>query len=90
MHIAALAGTPVVALFGPTHPSRVGPYAPKGSRQRHRILRAEGLDCLECRKRSCSHRSCMRNISPERVYEAGISLLNATVEQTKASGRKSA
>ena len=78
MHIAALAGTPVVALFGPTHPNRVGPYTPAGSPQRHRILRSEELDCLECRKRTCSHRSCLRNISPERVYEAATSLLNAT------------
>lgn len=77
MHIAALTGTPVLALFGPTHPSRVGPYTPAGSRQRHRIVRAEELDCLECRKRSCSHRSCMRKISPERVYNAATSLLKA-------------
>ena len=26
MHIAAFAGTPVVALFGPTDPAKVGPY----------------------------------------------------------------
>ena len=75
MHIAALAGTPVVALFGPTHPSRVGPYTRPGSRRQHRIVRAEELDCLECRKRSCPHRSCMRKISPERVYETATSLL---------------
>ncbi|MCI5210570.1 MAG: glycosyltransferase family 9 protein [Candidatus Electrothrix sp. ATG2] len=79
MHIAALAGTPVVALFGPTHPSRVGPYSgPYNSkRNEHRIVRAKALDCLECRKRSCSHLSCMRKISPEMVYEAAISLVRA-------------
>ncbi|RWX45992.1 Glycosyltransferase family 9 (heptosyltransferase) [Candidatus Electrothrix aarhusensis] len=77
MHIAALARTPVVALFGPTHPSRVGPYNPGGSKHqiKHRIIRTEELDCLECRKRSCSHCSCMRKISPEMVYEAALSLL---------------
>ena len=73
MHIAALARTPVVALFGPTHPNRVGPYSTEGSK--HRIIRAEELNCLECRKRSCSHLSCMRKISPEMVHEAAISLL---------------
>ncbi|MCI5167225.1 MAG: glycosyltransferase family 9 protein [Candidatus Electrothrix sp. GM3_4] len=79
MHIAALARTPVVALFGPTHPNRVGPYSPYSSynseRNEHRIVRAEELDCLECRKRSCSHLSCMRKISPEMVHKAATSLL---------------
>ncbi len=28
MHIAAFTGTPVVALFGPTDPAKVGPYRP--------------------------------------------------------------
>lgn len=71
MHIASLAGIPVVALFGPTHPSRVGPYG-----VRHHIVRAEGLDCLECRKRHCSHLSCMTGISTEKVYTAAMSLLD--------------
>lgn len=70
MHIAALAGVPVAALFGPTHPERVGPY-----RVRHRIIRAEGLPCLECRKRSCSHLSCMKGISVPMVEEAALALL---------------
>ncbi|MCI5143021.1 MAG: glycosyltransferase family 9 protein [Candidatus Electrothrix sp. ATG1] len=80
MHIAALAGTPVVALFGPTHPSRVGPYSDPYSSKRneHRIVQAKELDCLECRKRSCSHCSCMQNISPEMVHEAVSSLLMLT------------
>jgi ADP-heptose:LPS heptosyltransferase len=74
MHIAALARTPVVALFGPTHPNKVGPYNLSGKNE-HRIIRAEELDCLECRKRNCSHRSCMQQISPEAVYESALSLL---------------
>ncbi|MCI5227713.1 MAG: glycosyltransferase family 9 protein [Candidatus Electrothrix sp. AX2] len=75
MHIAALARTPVVALFGPTHPDKVGPYNLPGKNE-HRIIQAKELDCLECRKRNCSHRSCMRKISPEVVYETAISLLD--------------
>jgi lipopolysaccharide heptosyltransferase I len=70
MHIAALAGVPVAALFGPTHPDRVGPY-----RVPHRIIRTEGLSCLECRKRACTHLSCMNGISVSMVYEAALSLL---------------
>jgi lipopolysaccharide heptosyltransferase I len=70
MHIAALAGVPVAALFGPTHPERVGPYGVQ-----HRIIRAEGLSCLECRKRSCGHLSCMKGITVQMVQEAAIALL---------------
>lgn len=87
MHIAALARTPVIALFGPTHPSRVGPYNPGGSEHRikHRIIRAEGLDCLECRKRSCSHCSCMRQISPAMVCDAATALLRPPLIAGRAS-----
>lgn len=77
MHIAALARTPVIALFGPTHPDKVGPYIGPHSlgKNEHRIIRATELDCLECRKRECAHRSCMQRISPEAVYESAISIL---------------
>ena len=70
MHMAALAGVPVVALFGPTHPERVGPY-----RVAHRIVRDTRLPCLGCRKRSCDHLSCMAGITVDRVYEAAKHLL---------------
>lgn len=65
MHMAAMAGIPVVALFGPTHPERVGPYGPG-----HVVLQAAGLDCLCCRKRTCSHASCMRGITVDMVQMA--------------------
>jgi heptosyltransferase I len=63
MHIAAMVGTPVVALFGPTHPERVGPYG-----VRHAVIRAENLDCLCCRKRTCDHQRCMQAITVDMVY----------------------
>ncbi len=65
MHMAAMAGIPVVALFGPTHPDRVGPYG-----SGHVVLQAPGLDCLCCRKRTCHHASCMRGITVDRVQAA--------------------
>jgi lipopolysaccharide heptosyltransferase I len=71
MHMAALASVPVVALFGPTHPSRVGPY-----NVGHRIVRVEELDCLECRKRNCDHLSCMKMLSPGMVIAAIADLLS--------------
>ncbi len=79
MHMAALALIPVVALFGPTHPTRVGPY-----RVAHRIVRQENLDCLECRKRTCDHLSCMQEITVEMVLSAAVSLLSETANSTDA------
>jgi ADP-heptose:LPS heptosyltransferase len=70
MHMAALAGIPVAALFGPTHPERVGPYG-----VRHRILTAAGLACLGCRKRQCSHLACMEGITVDMVYDAAVHLM---------------
>jgi len=69
MHIAAFVGTPVVALFGPTDPMKVGPYGAG-----HRVIRQERLDCLGCRKRTCSHLRCMEEITPEMVVAATVEL----------------
>jgi len=77
--MAALAGVPVVALFGPTHPERVGPYNVV-----HRVVRAARLICLGCRKRSCAHLSCMEGITVEMVYAAALQLLQRDV----AGGRQ--
>lgn len=74
MHMAALAGVPVVALFGPTHPERVGPY-----KVAHRIVRDARLDCLGCRKRACVDLSCMEGISVDRVHAAAQELLYRAV-----------
>jgi len=64
MHIAAMVGTPVVALFGPTHPERVGPYGVQSA-----VIQAENLDCLCCRKRVCEHQRCMQGIAVATVYD---------------------
>ncbi len=80
MHMAALSGVPVVALFGPTHPSRVGPYGVA-----HRIVRAEQLDCLECRQRRCDHLSCMKAISVQMVHDAALALLPNKTEPLEAA-----
>jgi heptosyltransferase-1 len=64
MHIAAAMNCPVVALFGPTAPWRTGPYG--GG---HRVIREE-LECSPCFKKKCSHLSCMKGITVERVFDA--------------------
>lgn len=64
MHIAAFVGIPVVALFGPTDPAKVGPYTKTGS-----VIRRIDLNCLACRKRSCKNRICLEGITAETVFE---------------------
>ncbi|MFH0958475.1 MAG: glycosyltransferase family 9 protein [Pseudomonadota bacterium] len=64
MHISSFVGTPVVALFGPTDPAKVGPYGSENF-----VIRVEELDCLGCRKSECSVRVCMDGISADRVFD---------------------
>jgi heptosyltransferase-1 len=69
MHIAAAAGTPVVALFGPTAPWRTGPYG-----KVHRVIREE-IPCSPCFKKKCFDLICMRGISVDRVFESAKELV---------------
>jgi len=74
-HLAAAAGVPTVALFGPTDPAVWGPRG-----RRVTLLAPEG-DCAPCgRARAivCAHRSCLDGIGVERVVGAlGKALLDA-------------
>jgi heptosyltransferase-1 len=63
MHLAAAAGTKVLALFGPTAPWRTGPYGPL-----HIVVRT-GTGCSPCFKRACDDVQCMRGITVEEVME---------------------
>ena len=64
MHLAAAAGTPVIALFGPTDPKRTGPYG-----SGHTIIRTE-IDCSPCFLKKCPTKKCMEDITPEQVFAA--------------------
>ncbi len=67
MHIAAAAGTPVVALFGPTSAARTGPYGVG-----HRVLATE-ISCRPCLSRTCHNPvqlECLTRISHEQVFVA--------------------
>lgn len=68
MHLAAAAGTPVVAVFGPTDEHETAPLGP------HVVVRSP-VWCRPCLRRECplDHR-CMRTIQPADVYEAIASL----------------
>jgi lipopolysaccharide heptosyltransferase I len=63
MHIAAALGTPVFALFGPTDPTRTGPYG-KG----HTIIKADA-PCAPCFRRTCDDSQCLKSVSADKVFE---------------------
>jgi heptosyltransferase-1 len=70
MHLAALMGTPVVALFGPTSPAHYGPI---GARN---LVFYRDLYCSPClsnynlKVSRCVDPVCMRTITPEEVLAA--------------------
>ena len=69
LHMAAAAGTPVVALFGSTDPLR---HAPPAARKK--ILKTE-LACSPCYRGTCprggaGHMECMKRISTDEVVQA--------------------
>ena len=79
MHIAAAAGTPVVALFGPTASNRTGPFG-----DTHRVIRKD-LDCAPCFKKKCADPKCMNTITPEEVAdEVGALIASGAVTGSKA------
>lgn len=70
MHLAAAAGAPVVALFGPTAPWRTGPFG-----SGHKVLRAE-IACSPCLKRHCdAGHECMDRITVDQVVQAALAVL---------------
>ena len=74
MHLAAAAGTPLVAPFGPTRESETAPLTRSGTRA---AVLTHPVSCRPCMLRECpiDHR-CMKGITPDRVYAALTSLLD--------------
>ncbi len=73
MHIAAALGTPLVALFGPTEPTRTGPY-----RQLASAIQLN-LSCVPCLSSHCKrneHMECLRALGPATVFSAACARLN--------------
>ncbi|MBE9566405.1 MAG: lipopolysaccharide heptosyltransferase II [Proteobacteria bacterium] len=80
MYISAAAGTPTVAIFGPTDPNRLGPYG-----EGHAKVTA-GVPCGPCRKRRCEPLRCMEAIGPEQVLEAARGVMGGTASGGRSGG----
>jgi lipopolysaccharide heptosyltransferase II len=76
LHIAAALKVPTVSFMGPTVKSL---WTPSG--RRHRVLRANDLDCIGCNNGVCRRGTleCMQRLTPEIAREALAELLNQSV-----------
>ena len=64
LHLAALLGVPVTAIYGPSDPVVSG--LPDGTGQ---VLRT-GIGCSPCRERQCQRRQCLEELEPEVVIQS--------------------
>ena len=75
-HLAAVLGTPLITLFGPSDPGMTGPWD-SGLGQIEVLRRA--LPCSPCVHRSdygaCSHRRCMEELQPAQVLDQALDIL---------------
>lgn len=69
IHIAAAVGTPFIALFGPTDPSRH-----LSTTKDYAVIKKD-LSCSPCYKSKCKTKECMELITAEEVLEAIDKLL---------------
>lgn len=72
MHIAAALDRPLVTPFGPTNPTRTGPYGRLNS-----VIRLD-VFCSPCYSRHCSHQSCLRYLRSEDVLQLAQEQMNGS------------
>jgi len=77
MHIAGLAGTPTLTVFGPTDPKRIGVYPPSA---KHVHVLPEGVECSPCHPArgidECPEARCMLSITVDTVWERAGKMLS--------------
>ena len=67
MHMAAAAGTPLVALFGPSNQAIWAPKGPGAT-----VLSSSRRECLPCMKHGCGnagYSECLEDLTVERVLD---------------------
>jgi len=67
MHIAAALKRPLIAVFGPTDPSKTGPYHWEKNKELN-VVRI-GVSCSPCFKKRCKEPICMTEISAEMIFD---------------------
>ncbi|MCY3927470.1 MAG: glycosyltransferase family 9 protein [Acidobacteria bacterium] len=74
-HLAAALDVPCVSVFGPTDPSRNGPYGPRSAS----VRLDQRLECQPCWRRTCSRGdfACMERLDPDPVVEECLARLDA-------------
>jgi len=72
LHLGALAGIPVVGVFGPKDPAVYGPYGrrPDGSAGVLPVVVRDDVACRPCRLRSCADPVCVGGLDAEAVLGA--------------------
>ncbi|MEB3244395.1 MAG: glycosyltransferase family 9 protein [Vampirovibrionales bacterium] len=85
VHVAAALGCRIVGLYAPTSVARTGPRGPMQA-QIITLTPPEALACWPCERKTCTSNeslpsggdatACIANISPERVLEAVMLLIN--------------
>jgi heptosyltransferase II len=74
MHLASAVGTKVVAVYGITDATKTGPLG-----EGHRLIQAKGVTASrDVPRDSLEAREALKSISPERVAEATLDILNTT------------
>ena len=77
LHLAALAGTPVLGLYGPKDPATYGPWGRRadGTVGVLDVLAREDVACRPCTLRRCGDPVCMKGLSPDRVHARVVARL---------------
>jgi heptosyltransferase-2/heptosyltransferase-3 len=83
MHVAAILGKPLVAIFGGGSLER---YDPRRISDRVVVL-SSGVDCVPCLRLKCRSLKCLRNIMPRDVGEAIFSFNEGSIPK-ESKGRK--
>jgi ADP-heptose:LPS heptosyltransferase len=81
MHLACFSELPAVVIYGPTDPRVNAPYP----HSLHRIVRVD-LPCSPCRDKTCQRLDCMKQITPDMVFDETVLLWDAIVK--KKAGNK--
>jgi heptosyltransferase-2 len=92
MHLAAAAGTPIVAIFGPSNAQAWGPYLPHAP-QRAIVVRRDDLPCSPCIYRGhalgtpqgCPPRPCLTELAIDPALVAARRLLRRPTALRPAS-----